>query len=167
GKCRDAVQAEGHRVGRLDWVGVVVLERINNDVINRLAAVEVDLHPVGPGVAGGIVPAPADAPVGACAYVVDDCGYGKVGAVGARGAGDTAVAGQRNIDAGRGVDDLRQRCTSRGGVAGVAGVGCGDAVRRGSQRAGAARGGPAVAAAGQRDGAATADRIRAILEIDA
>ncbi len=50
GKRGDAVQRERHRVGRLDRVGVVVLDRIDDDVIDRLAAVEVDLHPVGPGV---------------------------------------------------------------------------------------------------------------------
>jgi len=167
GKRGDAVQAERHRVARLDRVGVVVLHRIDDDVIDRLAAAEVDLHPVGPCVAGGIVPAPADAPVGAGAVIVDDRGYRIVATVCARGAGDAAIAGQRDIDAGRGVDDLRQRRTGRRGVAGVAAVGGGDAVGRGGQRAGAACGGPAVAAAGQRDRAATADRVRTILEIDA
>ena len=66
---------EGHRVGRLDRVGVVVLDRIDDDVIDRLAAVEVDLDPVGPRVGGGVVPAAADAPVGAGAHVVDDRGH--------------------------------------------------------------------------------------------
>src|SRR6185503_14348141 len=93
----NAVQAERHRIGWLDRVGVVVLHRIDDDVIDRLAAAEVDLHPVGPCTGGGIVPAAADAPVGAGAYVVDDCGCWEVAVVNARGAGDAAVAGQRDI----------------------------------------------------------------------
>src|SRR5207253_11249192 len=62
GEVGDAVEAEGHAVGRLDRTGVVVLDRVDDDVIDGLAAVEVDLDPVRIGIGGSVDPAAAITP---------------------------------------------------------------------------------------------------------
>src|SRR5690349_3591491 len=147
----NAVQGERHRIGRLDRIGVVVLDCVHDHVVDGLGAVEGDLHPVRPDIGRVVVPAAAHAPVSTGANVVDDCRYGIAGAVAARGGGHAAVAGQRDVDrTADGVDDLRQGRAGGSGIAGIAGIGGGDAVRGGGQRGGAAGGGPAVAAADQR-----------------
>src|SRR5262249_42800696 len=64
GESGDAVLAESHAIGGLDRAGVVILDGIDDDVIDGLAAVEVDLDPVGEAVGGGVVPAAVVTPVG-------------------------------------------------------------------------------------------------------
>ena len=64
-----------------------------------------------------------------------------------------------------GIDDLRQRAAGRRDVAGVAGVGGGDAVRAGGQRCGGTGGGAGVAAAGQRNGAQPAIDVAPSLKL--
>src|SRR5439155_3275607 len=98
-------------------------------------------------VRGGVVPAAAVAPVGAAAHVVDRRARCVAGAVGARRAGDTAVAGQRDVDAAGRVDYLRKRGTDGAVVDGVARVGGDDAVRSSREARCAARGAFAVGAA--------------------
>src|ERR1700694_1366633 len=63
GEGGDAVLAEGHGLGRLDRTGVVVLEGIDDDVIDGLAAVEVDLDPVGIAIGRSVVPTAAITPI--------------------------------------------------------------------------------------------------------
>ena len=89
--------AEGHGLGRLDRTGVVVLEGIDDDVIDGLAAVEVDLDPVGIAIGGRVDPAAAITPIDAGALVVVDRCYREGRRESARRRRDTAVAGQRHI----------------------------------------------------------------------
>ena len=107
--------AEGHGLGRLDRTGVVVLEGIDDDVIDGLAAVEVDLDPVGIAIGRSVVPTAAITPIDAGPLVVVDCCHreGPGLCIGARRGSDATVARQRNIDLARRVNDLRQRGTAR------------------------------------------------------
>src|SRR6185369_14636836 len=59
GEGGDAVETEGHAVGGLDRIRIVVLQRIDDDAIDGFAAVEADRHGVGEGIAGAVVPAAA------------------------------------------------------------------------------------------------------------
>src|SRR5438105_14150435 len=96
GEGGDAVEAEGHAVGRLDRTGIVVLDRVDDDVIDGLAAVEVDLDPVRIGIGGSVDPAAAITPIDAGPLViVDRCrGEGRPGLrIGARRRSDATVAG--------------------------------------------------------------------------
>ena len=100
GEVGDAVEAEGHAVGRLDRTGVVVLDRVDDDVINGLAAVEVDLDPIGIGIGRGVDPAAAITPIDAGPLVVVDRCRGEGVPrlrIGTRRRSDTTVAGQRHV----------------------------------------------------------------------
>src|SRR6478752_1071729 len=61
----DAVKRERRRIAWLDGTRVIVLQRIDDDVIDRLLAVEVDLHPIGKRAERRVVPSAAGPP--ACA----------------------------------------------------------------------------------------------------
>src|SRR5208283_5676012 len=73
----DAVEAESHVRRRVDRGEVVILQRVDDDLVDRLRAAEVDLHPVRKGVGRGAVPAPAVTPVHAAAVAVVDRRYRK------------------------------------------------------------------------------------------
>src|SRR5262249_55062107 len=133
GEAGDAVEAEGLRIGGFDRIEIVVLQRIDDDAIDGLRAIEGDLHPVGEDIAGGIVPVAAVAGVYAGALVVVDGACGIARAVAARSTGRAAGTGERDVGAAaRRVDHFRERAARRRLIAGVAPVARHDAVR--SQR---------------------------------
>ena len=68
-----AVEREGLVIRRVDRVGVVVLQRAKDDLVDGLLAVEDDLHPIREGVGGGAFPAAALAPAQAGAIAVGGC----------------------------------------------------------------------------------------------
>src|SRR5690348_11110224 len=59
---RQAVERERHRIGGLDGALEIVLHGVDGHVIDRLRAIEVDLHPVGERSVGRVVPPSVGAP---------------------------------------------------------------------------------------------------------
>ncbi len=66
----ETIKAEGHRLGRLNRILVVVLHGEDVDFFNRLAAVEFDLQPIGEDTVGTVSPAATAGPVQALAVPV-------------------------------------------------------------------------------------------------
>src|ERR1700680_317532 len=98
---------ECHGVGRFDRIRRVILHRIDHDVIDELAASEVDLDPIRESTGGGVVPTTSIAPIDTGAFIVVDGANREGSAIGARCAGHAAIAGQGNVDLARWIDKLR------------------------------------------------------------
>ena len=126
-----AVETEGHRVRWLDWTQVVILHRIDHDMIDELRAIEIDLHPVREAVRGGVIPIAA----GAGALVVVDRRNWIRWAIGARCRSDPAIARQGDVALSDSIDHLRQGGTGRAAVGCITRVHGNDTVRpRGEAR---------------------------------
>ena len=128
-----------HGRGRLHRARVVVLQRDDHDVVDRLLAAEDDLHPVGERIAGGVVPATAArTPARTGAIAVVDRAHRKGRTVGARRGGHTAVRREGHVDAGGRVDPCVSAGLTEPTVVGVAAVSGDDAVAAHAQHRGRA-----------------------------
>src|SRR5207237_8266877 len=104
----NAVGAERHGRRGFDGARVCVLEREDIDLRHTLLAIERDLHPVGEGARGRIVPAAAAAPAETLAVAVVDgteaiaravrAGRRRKAAVGLRGHVDWLLPSRRSVN---------------------------------------------------------------------